>query len=328
MISIGRLFLMVTFFASLNPLSSQAQDVDCSSLDNLSCMASNECMLDQQNGTKAYTCMPAWDRCQIGFQQAILDNAGKFIDWSRHEETENQCLAQRGCSYVPAGSCFCPPDVACICGGGTPPNCLPFGAADLTPPIGTYTVVDIRKASGVAGISDLSEFQDAIGETVEFGQVFVSIEGLSCDEWEVRAVEPVVDLFDPLLSDVMMPPLSADVSDGDKRIMDGWNYGCEGESFLNVLQVDDRVLVVSRANGEVNLILERPLTTAQITQLQTELKSTKFFEGEPTGVLDDPTLSAIASWAEYRSDQPDPYRFFRTAITENLFDRMGVFQID
>ena len=41
---------------------------------------------------------------------------------------KSDCLARSSCKYVPAESCYCPPGVQCICGGGAPPDCVSVGA--------------------------------------------------------------------------------------------------------------------------------------------------------------------------------------------------------
>ena len=47
----------------------------------------------------------------------------------------------------------------------------------------------------------------------------------------------------------------------------------------------------------------------------------KFYEGKITGELDEATLGSVGFYAEYRGSA---YRFFRTAITENLLDGLRV----
>ena len=38
---------------------------------------------------------------------------------------KNNCEKRKNCKYIPPGSCYCPPGVKCICGGGEPPKCVP-----------------------------------------------------------------------------------------------------------------------------------------------------------------------------------------------------------
>ena len=45
-----------------------------------------------------------------------------------HEDVEihkNNCEMRKECKYIPPGSCYCPPGIKCICGGGEPPKCVP-----------------------------------------------------------------------------------------------------------------------------------------------------------------------------------------------------------
>lgn len=39
--------------------------------------------------------------------------------------SKKSCESKEGCKYIPAGPCYCPPNVRCICGGGPPPQCMP-----------------------------------------------------------------------------------------------------------------------------------------------------------------------------------------------------------
>jgi hypothetical protein len=128
-----------------------------------------------------------------------------------------------------------------------------------------------------------------------------------------------------MLADVMIEPLDPDVSAGDNRILTSWRYVCEGETFLQLMQIDARVIVIPWANGSKYLIAESPLSNAQIWKLQATLAGVKFFAAAKTGMLDEPTLAAIGLWARYRNAANNPYNFSRPAITRNLFDAMDVF---
>ena len=309
-------------FLSL-PTMASAQEVDCSTLSDLACVSSPQCMF-----TAGYECVAPWDNCQIGFRQAILGADGMRIDTSRQQETIDQCHSQTGCAYIPVGPCYCPPDVDCICGGGEPPNCLQELAGEFTPPVGEFVVVTARAASGVASTAGMGSVSEIIGTSIRLTENSLEINELGCDGWEIRQVDAPVNADDPLLSDVMTGPVDSADPNSDHRIMAGWEYACEGEVFIDLLQVDGRVLVAPWENGAVNLILERPMTKPQITRMQAALKDVKFLDQEPSGELDEATMQAVGFWAEYRSSADDPYRFLRTAITENLFDGMGVFKTE
>ncbi len=55
-----------------------------------------------------YQCRSAAGRCEIGFVQA--------------EDSAEQCETDSRCEYK-TGSCYCPPGMQCICGGGSPGQC-------------------------------------------------------------------------------------------------------------------------------------------------------------------------------------------------------------
>lgn len=200
----------------------------------------------------------------------------------------------------------------------------PSTASEVLP--GVYEIVTVRNASDVAATaSPMSESDSPIGENISFSANQLSMSGLACDSWEIsEKTDSIVNLSDPNLADINVAPTDSPISIGDQRIMEAYNYSCEGESFLNILQVDERVIVIPWANSSKYLIAETPLTTEQISQLQKQLKSMKFYEGEISGVLDTSTLSAVSAWAEYRGNNTDGYRFSRAAITENLLDALQV----
>ena len=266
-----------------------------------------------------YACVTPSNRCQIGFAQSSDENAAL-------------CETHPGCRFVPAGECYCPPDVDCFCGGGTPPDCEidtnPNTKTHKTPPIGHYIVVAVRNASDVAApLSSPDKADSAIGETISLLSNGLAMSGLGCDSWEISEQEhDVATVSDPMLADINMAPADSPLSAGDQRIMKSYDYQCEGEPFLNVLHVDDRVIVIPWGNSSKYLVAEKPLSAEQIAQLQKQLKSMKFYTGDITGVIDEPTRLAIKFWAEYRSD--DDYSFYRPAITENLLDTLGVLDME
>jgi hypothetical protein len=307
------IFCACWFWIANTGTSAGAQEIGCNGLDALSCVSSAECML-----TAKSECIAPWDRCQIGFQQAILGSAGNSIDYEQHQSTVDQCHSQAGCSYIPAEQCYCPPDVSCVCGGGEPPNCLPTESGMLSPPVGEFVIVDARAVSGVATSPVLQDVGEIIGNTVSLSAEAISLEAIACDEWEIREIPVPLDVMDPLLADVMLGPVELGDTVVDHRVLTGWNYGCEGESLIDILEIDGRVLVAPWMNGAVNLILERPLTSGEIHLAQTNLKNQKFLDQVSTGQLDEATIAAFGFWAEYRNQETQAYRFARTAITENL----------
>lgn len=81
----------------------------CALLTELECIKSPDCTLTFVE-TNKYICRPATGKCEVG-----------FVQWG---DTQIQsCEAKPGCKYIP-GSCYCPPDVDCRCGGGQPPKCV------------------------------------------------------------------------------------------------------------------------------------------------------------------------------------------------------------
>ncbi|MFT4928746.1 MAG: hypothetical protein ACI8WB_004866 [Phenylobacterium sp.] len=83
-------------------------NTSCTSLSVKQCTASKACILDQDNN-KAYQCRDAANPCESGFVQAGAD-------------LEKSCTSKKGCAFSNA-SCFCPPGMTCICGGGKPAAC-------------------------------------------------------------------------------------------------------------------------------------------------------------------------------------------------------------
>lgn len=194
--------------------------------------------------------------------------------------------------------------------------------------IGTFEVVAIRNASDVARPADIGpQNEEAIGQTISFTKDGLEMEGMSCQHWEVSmTLVPVTNPEDPMLGDIHVPPTEAPKSAGDQRIGKTYNYNCEGESFLNVYQVDKRVIVIPWQNSSRYLIAEMSLNPEQVSILQSQLKDMKFSEAEPNGEIDENTLRAVATWSNYRLGTDDGYRFKRTAITENLLDTLGVLE--
>lgn len=192
---------------------------------------------------------------------------------------------------------------------------------------GTYVVVAVRQNSFVAAPLGMrpTPSDTPIGKTVTFGSKGVSMEGIACDDWRAAAETPSADFMnDRLLVDRRLPPTDSPLSDGDKRLSESYKISCEGEFFTTLFQVDRRVVVLSWANAQQYLILERPLNAEQVRKLQKALTSTKFYSGKITGEFDTETERAVRAWYKYR--QPDRAAAIprRPAITENLLDALRV----
>lgn len=102
-----RLVGILLAFNALGQVAKAEQDA-CSSLTELQCINSSEYTFDLIELGK-YRCRPAAGLCELGFTQRL--------------DTQKRCESKPGCKCVP-GNCYCPPDVACRCGGGTPPKCI------------------------------------------------------------------------------------------------------------------------------------------------------------------------------------------------------------
>ena len=196
----------------------------------------------------------------------------------------------------------------------------------VSAPFGEYQVVALRNASDVATTADPGAGIEWLDQRVSFGEGQLTwLGGQTCELWSVREADvPVITLEDPNLSDLAITPADSITSSGDKRINMPVDLICQddGERILGSLVIiDARVLVTSTPPGTVNLILEQPLTEEQIRKFQAQLKDMKFYGGEITGELDEATLRSAGFYAEYRGSA---YRFFRTAITENLLDGLKV----
>lgn len=193
-------------------------------------------------------------------------------------------------------------------------------------PSGEYKVVALRNASDVATTANPGAGRKWLDQRVSFGEGQLTwLGGKTCELWSVREADsPVLTLEDPNLSDLAIPPVDSITSSGDKRVNVPVDLVCQdnGEEMLgSFVIIDARVLVASAPPWSVNFILEHPLTEDQVKKFQAQLKDMKFYDGEITGKLDEATLRSVGFYAEYRGSK---YRFFRTAITENLLDGLGV----
>ena len=295
--------------------TSPAKAQSCDQLAAIDCATSTDCMYQKIGEADQYACVAPTNRCQIGFSQGGANDSAKASDI---------CQSRPGCSYVPAGECYCPPNVDCICGGGTPPDCAADTNANLAPPVGRYVIVAIRSASDVAAPLGTAPRTDIITQAFTFTVDGVSTDGLGCDQWAVERVNSGISFNDSILADTLIGPMDSAISVGDKRILDHWRYTCEGEHFLTLTQIDRRVLVILWNNSAQYLIAEKPLSQAEVTRLQEELKTMKFYNGVITGKIDEATVSSLGFWAGYRARPTQTFRFARTAITENLLDALRV----
>lgn len=187
---------------------------------------------------------------------------------------------------------------------------------------GSYERVATRRASDVLGGPQDPSVDKLLVSDASFGNTLQWIDGTTCDNWSAEVLDMVpLSIEDPNLSDTQVPPNDPPVTVGDKRQNIGYRISC-GEDFVGLLvKVDERVLVTASPSGLTNIILERALSDEEILAFQQELKSMKFFGGEPGTTWTEESLGAVSSFAEYRGAA---YRFKRAAITENLLDGLGV----
>ncbi len=187
---------------------------------------------------------------------------------------------------------------------------------------GTYERVAIRRASDVAGGPLDPSLDELLVANANFGKVLEWIDGSTCSDWSIEPTDNLpVSIDDPNLSDTQVPPNDPPITVGDKRQNLGYQLFCEGKFLASLLKVDERVFITPSPSGLSNVVLERPLNSEQILAFQTELKSMKFYDGEPSTVWTQQSLSGVSSYAEYRGAA---YHFNRSAITENLVDGLGV----
>jgi len=101
------LFLAAALAGCDGPTALDAPD-PCSLISESSCIESTACTLTQTAPSGPYSCRAAADGCEEGFRQGL--------------DTQDSCEQDTACSFIP-GSCYCPPGVDCVCGGGPPPQC-------------------------------------------------------------------------------------------------------------------------------------------------------------------------------------------------------------
>ena len=104
---VGAIVLAAALLAGCT--DSPTDPLSCVSSTESSCIASRECTLFLASDSPVtYTCRPTADRCEEGFSQ--------------QSNSQADCEADSGCRFTP-GSCYCPPDLVCVCSGGPPPQC-------------------------------------------------------------------------------------------------------------------------------------------------------------------------------------------------------------
>ena len=198
------------------------------------------------------------------------------------------------------------------------------GFSDLA---GTYEVVGVRAASSVASMAppELTRETSPIGKIINFAPTGPVIGDIACDQWRAEPIRVAPDIAnDPMLIDLHLASLGDENSDGDARILRAFNLSCEGEHFAVAYQTGPRAMALTWMNSSAYLILERPLSEAQVAAFQTQLKSMKFYDGEVTGHLDEATLESARFYYSYRLRDDEAAIPGRVALTANLLDGLGV----
>src|SRR5690606_14588962 len=97
------------------------------------------------------------------------------------------------------------------------------------------------------------------GERIVFDQGLQWLDGRSCEQWAAgptrAAGAPSAD--DPALSDLQIPPVGEPGMFEDHRVNYTIEITCDGQPLARLLQVDERVLVLTAAGGAAYSIFER-----------------------------------------------------------------------
>lgn len=315
------LLLITGLFLTVAPKPASGAPV-CSTLDAIACAGSGSCTLDLSADETRYQCRDAANRCEIGHRQEV-SNAEK-----PRPHPFTRCEARAGCSFQPAGPCYCPKvsGVTCVCDGGRPPQC----DNDLTkaplPPTAEFTIVDLRQAADVASPPQLAPAADAIGQKIRLSPTGLEAEGMGCDAWEIKPVDLIPRPGGTDLQDVFIGPVPVAHSSGDKRILQSWTFTCEGTDTIELTQIDPQVVILHLQNSTIHAIAERTFDPETVKRMQKALKNVKFYDGPIDGTLNEATIKGASFWAEYRMDPDTRLRYARPALTQNLFDTMRVFE--
>jgi hypothetical protein len=106
----ARTALLASASFVLIPSVASADD-PCSKRTELQCIEAVDCTLRQLGPPNSeYSCFESANLCEKNFKQK--------------SDTREDCESKTGCVYIPP-SCYCAPDVLCVCGGGPPGQCRP-----------------------------------------------------------------------------------------------------------------------------------------------------------------------------------------------------------
>ena len=110
-IAIVALMLAAPFGCSAQP-GPVEEPATCATATELQCINSERCTLVQPEPRGKYTCRDDANRCEAGMRQGGGDG-----------DIKKECESRPGCEFQNA-SCYCPPNVNCVCGGGPPAQCV------------------------------------------------------------------------------------------------------------------------------------------------------------------------------------------------------------
>ena len=180
----------------------------------------------------------------------------------------------------------------------------------------------MRRASDAAGGPNDTTVKAKLGDRLTVGKSVSWSTGPRCKKAQFKRLEkqPLIE-DDPNLSDLAIKPIDAPHSSGERRLNQVFRLTCASGKQHTFRMLDRRVLVFRSASGLTHMIYAKPLTEAQILQLQKQLKSMKFLSDEPAKAWTENSRRALAAFAEYRGAK---YRFLNPVITENLLDGLSV----
>ena len=203
-----------------------------------------------------------------------------------------------------------------------PPACVPSHEA-FEPLIGSYDVVSVR-AANVVDMPDMeiSPEETPFGAHIDFTRDGPVIANITCECWQATDVT-VSPTFagEPQLLDIRLQ------ASGPPRAIDGapaTRITCNDEELAVAYRADDRVITLSWETSSATLLLEKPLPESAIRDLQSALKTKGTYTGEPTGVLDQPTIDAVHAYMLRLEDIEASELPARPVITRALLGRLGV----
>ncbi len=202
---------------------------------------------------------------------------------------------------------------------GAPLRAHPSTPQANFPLSGDFELLSHRRASAVSAPADLGAVP-APGTVVSFGATLRWIDGRVCQRWSATPFKGLpFDLHDRNLSDMLIGPID---QRPERRLNALFRLTCDGAELSWLLAVDERVAIVRSANGASFAILVLRPSPELVRRIQDGLRKQQLYNGAATGIMDELTQVALASYAERRGAG---YRFMPVAPTANLLAGLGVF---